>query len=206
MANLFLLRHAQNESANFVEEQILNPSQSDPLSPAGRATAERAATACTLAFDLILSSSLLRAEQTATAFAERTSATKEILIDRRLNERIPPRSMTLREWKNLQIASYENPEAEVGGLESCRSHLERVRNWWGEFEGGMKERDGKNVLVVSHGGTIEHILRLIYDAPLKSVSSVFVPCDFQHFHHLNFQVQENGKGLWKILALNVSFE
>lgn len=103
--------------------------------------------------DLIITSNLKRAEQTARIIAEELGI-KTVVIDESLKERDGG-----DEWegKTLDRSLYTHPSYVPEGGEGWKEVEERV---WSAFKNHRINHKGKNVLVVSHGGVMR-ILRLM---------------------------------------------
>lgn len=172
MTRFIVVRHGETQWN--VEARIQGKGDS-PLTAAGLAQAQ--AIADRLAserFDVLVSSDLGRAMQTAGAIARRCG--HAIVPDPRLRERDfgAGEGMTYdeidRNWPDVFTRSREtDPDAAVPGGETRRQFHERVRD---AFAALAREHQGKRVAVVAHGGVLAALYRLIHDIPVGKPHSV----------------------------------
>lgn len=148
MQHLHLLRHGQSE-AN--EHHIIAGSHDSPLSPTGIAQAEYAGDTAKrfFKFDLIVSSPMSRALQTARIVAERIGyPTDDILVIDDLRER----NLGDVEGKDYTQAPHHNGNYEdaenVPGVEPIGDLLARVQGVLNE----LHNRPEQNILIVAHNG------------------------------------------------------
>jgi probable phosphoglycerate mutase len=161
-----VVRHGETQWN--VESRIQGHGDS-PLTDAGLAQAE--AIAGRLAperFDVLVSSDLGRAMQTASAIARRCG--HSVLPDPRLRERNfgEGEGMTYAEidraWPDAFSRVREtDPDVAVPGGESRRQFHERVRD---AFAALAREHAGRRVAVVAHGGVLAVLYRFIHDIPV----------------------------------------
>lgn len=105
-------------------------------------------------WDIIFSSNLLRAKQTAEVIAERMG-NKQILLEPRLREVSGGQIEGTTEEE--RILKWGNDWRELDlGMETAESVLARGLS---AIEELTKEHSNKNVLIVSHGSFISHILK-----------------------------------------------
>ena len=162
MSNLFIVRHCESE-ANV--QEILASQMDYPLSDKGRSDAESIAREFkqTQSLDLIIASPLIRAQQTAQAFARLFSI--EILTDHRLLE---------QHLGNYSGMTYEQVEHEpgyehnklkrwdwipVGGGESYARITHRIRDF---FTNRSELYRDKRILIVTHAVTMR-LIRMVLD-------------------------------------------
>ncbi len=153
----FLVRHGETD-AN--KNSILQGLGDDPLNDAGKAQAEKTAEALkNTPIDLIISSNQKRARETAEIISK-TLGDKEIIIEEELHER----SMGDAEGvaRNEAIEKYgkrlyDYEVNDYGG----ESYKEVEKRAWAAFQKHQKIHKHKNVIVVSHGGTIRMLMKQI---------------------------------------------
>ena len=167
MATRFIVvRHGETQWN--VESRIQGQGDS-PLTAAGlaqaQAIAERLASE---PFDVLVSSDLGRAMQTASAIARRSG--HRIVPDPRLRERHfgAGEGMTYTEidsaWPDAFSRVREtDPDMAVPGGESRRQFHERVKD---AFAALAREHQGRRVTVVAHGGVLAALDRMIHAIPV----------------------------------------
>ncbi|HKX24589.1 MAG TPA: histidine phosphatase family protein [Candidatus Saccharimonadales bacterium] len=148
MQHLYLLRHGQSE-ANA--QHIVAGSHDSPLSPIGVAQAEYAGDTAKryLKFDLIVSSPMSRALQTAHIIAKQIGYPADnILVIDDLRER----NLGDVEGKDYTEAPHHNGNYEdaenVPGVEPIDDLLTRVRSVLNQ----LHERPEQSILIVAHNG------------------------------------------------------
>ena len=161
-----VVRHGETE---WNVERRVQGNGNSPLTAAGLAQAE--AIGARLArerFDLLVASDLGRAMQTA----ERISAHCGLPIrrDARLRERNfgEGEGLTYEEidsrWPDVFSRVREtDPDAMIPGGETRRQFHERVR---AAFQSLAHEHAGKRITVVSHGGVLTSLYRIVHDIPV----------------------------------------
>lgn len=152
-ARWFLVRHGETD---WNREPRTMGHEDIPLNENGRHQARAAADALSRQhIDLVVSSDLLRAKETAEIIAKKSKA--ELVLDPQLRERFlgkfQGKSIDERRPHEPVLQSYEGtPE----GAESYQMLEERV---WQTFVAHRKRHTHKNVIIVTHGGPIKHILK-----------------------------------------------
>lgn len=208
MVDVYLLRHGKNHLSTLEESAVIDPDHPDGLLPGEKARLDKNSNHFLnrVPISHCYSSPLPRAMETACLLQKNPAL--RLVIEDRLKEREPPSShhpMTVLEWNALQVASYKNPFESLDNFESCNSHFRRARDFWSQLECQVQEGvipDGSNVVVVSHGGTMEHILRTIYQGRIEAVSKVFATCNHGHFHQLKGTAYQKDL-VWNLHGLNV---
>lgn len=169
-----VLRHGETEwnVAARIQGQL-----DSPLTPAG--VAQAAAIAGRLArerFDALLASDLGRALATAAAIGERCGL--EVVPDARLRERDFGDAGGLtyveaeRRWPGAFSRSPgSDPDAPIPGGETRRQFHERVR---GAFGALAREHEGRRVAVVSHGGVLAALYRIVQGIPVAHAHRVAI--------------------------------
>lgn len=161
-----VVRHGETQ---WNVESRVQGQQDSELTKAGLEQAD--AIAARLAeerFDLLVSSDLGRAMRTAERIAERCG--HEVVADARLRERHfgIGEGLTYGEldyhWPDVFSRVREvDADFMIPGGESRRQFHHRV---CGAFEALAREHDGKRVAVVTHGGVLAALYRLIHDIPV----------------------------------------
>ncbi|MBM3257431.1 MAG: class I tRNA ligase family protein [Candidatus Liptonbacteria bacterium] len=155
-AKWFFVRHASTDW----NEDVRSIGQADPpLSEQGRAEAKRMAENFKgNNVDLIITSDLKRARQTAEMIAEVTGA--EIIVDRKLRERHLgiTQGMPKTERNKLYGDLLYSYDGTPPGGESFKDVEERV---WTSFKQYRALYRKKNVVIITHGGPIRMILKQI---------------------------------------------
>ena len=168
MTRFIILRHGETQWN--VESRIQGHTDSR-LTAAGRAQAAALARRMEReAFDVLVSSDLGRALDTARLIAERTR--HALTTDARFRER----SFGVAEGLTYGELDHEYPEVfskvretdpdfAIPGGESRRQFYERVRL---AFEGAAAEHPGKRVAVVAHGGVLASLYRVIHQLGIST--------------------------------------
>lgn len=184
---LYLVRHAQPLSHHADDDVPALPDHADGLSDAGRlqaaALASSFAPLLAAAGTRLLSSTLPRAAETAALLAgERAQAVEH---DARLNElalRLAG-GATERDSRALQLGAIEHPHESMGGSERLAEHRARVAAWFSEL--CNSPRRPAVCIVVSHGGTMEHVMGLVLGAPVEGLRGAYIDCPCAHYHGLS---------------------
>jgi broad specificity phosphatase PhoE len=149
MANIHLIRHAQ--SVANANQTISGAHDNSPLSELGRLQAKLAGkNAVEFKFDLIVSSPLLRARETAGIIAEALEYPPEnILVIDSLHER----DLGELDGKNytklpLYDSNHDDIEGHTPGLETLDAFFERANQALATIE----QRPEQHILVVCHNG------------------------------------------------------
>jgi probable phosphoglycerate mutase len=173
-ARFIVVRHGETEWN--VATRIQGQTDSE-LTPAGLAQAD--AIGARLArerFDAIIASDLGRAWRTA----ERIAAHSRLPVspDPRLRERSFGQGEGLtyaevdKRWPGVfSRAANTDPDAAIPGGESRRQFHERVR---AAFEALAREHAGRRVAVVTHGGVLAVLYRIVHDIPLAHAHKVAI--------------------------------
>ena len=130
------------------------------------------------AFDLLVSSDLGRALQTAQAIGRATN--REVVTDTRFRERNFGccEGLTYAELHERFPDTFgrhlqdNNPDFRMPDAETRREFYARIA---GAFEALAGEHPGKSVLVVCHGGVIAALFRHIHGIPAAELKSVEIP-------------------------------
>ncbi len=151
--------------------------EDSPLTARGLAQAE--AIADRLArerFDALVASDLGRALRTAAAIGSRCGL--EVVADTRLRERSFGEGEGLdyeeidRRWPDVFIRTgATDPDLAIPGGETRRQFHERVR---AAFSGLAREHTGRRVAVVSHGGVVAALYRIVHDIPVAHAHRIAI--------------------------------
>jgi probable phosphoglycerate mutase len=166
MTRFIVVRHGQTR---WNVEMRVQGQEDSPLTDEGLAQAE--AIARRLAeerFDVLVSSDLGRALQTAEPIARRCGL--PIVRDARLRERHFGEGEGLaydeidRRWPDAFSRVREtDPDAVIPGGETRRQFHDRVHR---AFESLVREYEGKRVAVVTHGGVLAALYRMVHSIPV----------------------------------------
>jgi broad specificity phosphatase PhoE len=155
MPRAFLLRHAQSVSNAHPEALTLPEEEGDRLTPTGVDQAREAGRSLVdCGIDRLLTSPMRRARETAALVGEETGLPVSVLpYVYELREeseygRLDPEEQVLRRGVTRMAAHPEDPDHTVGGAESFRMVVDRVRQLKQELESGPADM---RTLVVSHG-------------------------------------------------------
>ncbi len=166
LTRVIVVRHGQTEWN--VEARIQGQGDSK-LTAEGRAQARAiAARLAAQPFDVLVSSDLGRAAETARAIAERCG--KPIVLDARLRERHfgVGEGMTYEEVDSAYPGAFArirnvDPDFVIPGGESRRQLHERVVS---AMDSIARTHDGKTIVVVTHGGVLATFFRHVHAIPL----------------------------------------
>ena len=167
-----VVRHGETQ---WNVEARIQGHHDSPLTSAGLAQAE--AIAARLAeerFDALVSSDLGRALQTAAPIAALCGLA--VMPDARLRERRfgVGEGLTYEEldqrWPDVfSRLRATDPDVAIPGGETRRQFHERVR---GAFRQLAREHAGRRVAVVSHGGVLAALYRIVHDIPLATAHRI----------------------------------
>ncbi len=134
---------------------------------------------------LLYASPIRRASETATCVAERLQAPiqYETSLAERSFDALP--QLTGHLSRQLQEDGLLDPERSLMGEESVAQHRARVASWFVHLQSQLLAHPDQHVIVVCHGGTIEHLMGLILQAPVAALARYYLPCDCAHFHQLS---------------------
>lgn len=152
MTTLYLIRHGETA---WNREGRFQGSQDIPLNDEGRSQARRLAKTWDRPVDLVLSSPMDRAHETARILADTLG-----LPIHALDPRLAERSYGSAEGLTLAQRHERWPVGEVPGAEALESVHQRAWDFLATVKGQHSER---RVLAVSHGGLINAILGLLTD-------------------------------------------
>lgn len=172
MTRFIVVRHGETQWN--VETRIQGQGDS-PLTAAGRAQAEAIAGRLSgESFDVLVSSDLGRATDTARRIAERRGIA--IVTDARLRERdfgvgegLTYEEIGVRFPDAFSRTRDTDPDYTIPGGESRRAFHERVTAAFADL---AREHEGRRVAVVSHGGVLATIYRFIHGIPIATPHKV----------------------------------
>jgi probable phosphoglycerate mutase len=172
---LVFVRHGESEK-NILK---IKSSTKDkwPLTEKGRSHAETIAQNLSTmgTFDIIISSPILRARQTAEIISERLNL--PIVFDDSIgeyeygnwndltHEEMSRKHQDYLEYKKHEKGTQEHFNFKLGGAESRSDVVVRIRNF---LEKIKKEYSGKNLIVVSHGGINGAIEMVLNNSDLET--------------------------------------
>jgi len=148
MQNLYLMRHGQSQ-ANA--DHVIAGSHESPLSDVGKRQATYAGETAKrfFSFDLIVTSPMIRAQQTAEIVAEQIGYPKENI---RVIDDLRERNLGDVEGKDYSEAPHHNGNYEdaenVPGVEPIDALFQRMQG----VLATLRARSERNILVVAHNG------------------------------------------------------
>ncbi len=205
---IYLIRHAEPLSALVPDEQAPLQEAENHLSANGIKQAESLAAHFSQILGVepveIFCSTLLRARETAEQIASRLDV--NISYTALLNERdFSSQNLASNlELQQLQLWSYQNPALSKYGEETTLAQRERVQKWLSDFTKNVWDDPNKNYVIVCHGGTIEHLVATMMQAPIASISSCVTLCEHAYYHQIAAVFPEPGWLVWRIEAINLS--
>lgn len=119
-------------------------------------------------WDVIYSSDLQRAKQTAEAIGER-NGNIQIHLDPRLRERGGGQIEGTTEAERIAMWGTDWKKLDVG-MEKVESMVERGSSFLEEV---VREHPGKNILIVTHGAFIKHLLHSLLPQSKKEIESIY---------------------------------
>jgi broad specificity phosphatase PhoE len=199
---LILLRHCDPLSVDLGEDDQVIPDRSNGLTAYGREKAAKVGDHIRKNYGnlKIISSPLLRARETAEIVALKLGVS--VKFDPRLEERNFgfTDETTYKESMMYQLESYSAPDARNPGGECIRDHRARVEDWCHSLYENMNG-DG-DLLVVSHGGTMEHIHCIFQHSDVDSMAFHYTSCECGNYNAWE-SIFEKPIGLvWRLDKLN----
>ena len=200
---LYLVRHGQPLSELASPDSALVSDMENVLTDTGLAQANRLANQFTqLGAARIFCSPLTRALQTAQPIAMALAVKLE--IDARLSERDYSRTsgLTIKAWRDIQERNYANVSTSFAGEETVESQRKRVEAWYADIEPQIRAAPEQNVVVICHGGTIEHLLGVVMGVPVANMSRYFFACACSSICKLTPMILDDGSFAIRIDAIN----
>lgn len=152
---LLILRHGESHSNAHPEAVALPEAEGDRLTERGWEQARRAARGLRgVKVDLLISSSMRRARETASAISEELGVpvtVNDLIHELRESDEylaLTPEEQKLRRWSRWMSEHGDDPDWAPPGGESFNAVVGRVRRWKAELEAGDPDA---TVLAVSHG-------------------------------------------------------
>ncbi|KEK25863.1 histidine phosphatase family protein [Bacillus gaemokensis] len=185
MTEICLVRHGQTDW-NF--QEIIQGREDIPLNEVGKKQASQSAAALQLAaWDVIISSPLIRAQETAQAIGDAVGI-HSIILD----ERFVERDFGEASGKPVSTVRQLIAEGNVEGMEKDEKIVDRC---FAALKDVAKIHEGKRVIIVAHSHAIKAILHAIspdeitFKTPLKNACISYVK-------------EENGS--WNVLEYNIA--
>ena len=204
--HLVLVRHAESLSQLQTEEELVITDEHDGLTAAGKEqSANLGEHLCGKFWPArIVTSPIRRARETAELIANACRLTAQ--VDERLRERTFgfPLGTTKAESSSFQEQSYKQPVIASFGAESVEQHRIRVTEWLTEFEQSLDHHEATTRIVVSHGGTIEHLQACLSGSPISAMARMFTSCDPGHYHLWTVFRPLDGRLVWRLDGINLS--
>jgi len=179
---LYLVRHAEPLNALIEGDAPLLPDDASVLTPRGEAQAHALAESFrTLRHARVHSSPMPRAHQTALPIA--AACASSLQIDVRLAERDFSRltGLSAAASQALQVQNYQNPNVSLLGEETLAAQRARVRDWLADHLHEIEDSVTRPMIVVCHGGTIEHLFAELIGIPLAAMARYCLACDYACF-------------------------
>ena len=168
----FFVRHGETDYNK--ERRIQGQKESSPLNILGREQARIAGEVLRdKNIEIIFSSDLLRTQETAEIIAKELPNKQEIVLDKRLRERDlgEAEGLTYEETKERFPDIYHYAKKPANN-ENYQEAEERI---WEAVSEHISKHPHKNVLIVSHGGTLRALLRRIHNIDPETFSTITVP-------------------------------
>lgn len=185
MTEICLVRHGQTDW-NF--QEIIQGREDIPLNEVGKKQASQSAAALKLeTWDVIISSPLIRAQETAQAISDAVGI-QSILLDERFVER------NFGEASGKPVPAVRELIAE-GNVEGMETDEEIVKRCFAALQDVAQVHVGKRVIIVAHSHAIKAMLHAIspdeitFKTPLKNACISYVK-------------EENGS--WDVLRYNIA--
>jgi len=148
----------------------------------------------------IVASPLPRARETAEQIARVLEGT--VVLDARLSERRFgfAADVTLSASRRLQVHAFQHPDHRHADGETVREHRARVEAWWRETAAVVAQA---SVVVVSHGGTIDHLFSVLGGAPVEAVATSFTRLEPAAYHGWTLLEPAPAVRVWRLDEVNV---
>ena len=200
---LYLIRHAEPLNAEVTGDAILLPDDASVLTPHGHAQAHAlAADFAQLHNATVFSSTMPRARQTAEPIAAALGATLQ--LDARLAERDFSRltGLSAQASQALQQQSYLNPAVSLIGEETLAAQRARVSAWLADRMADLEAAIEAPMIVVCHGGTIEHVFAELIGIPLAAMARYFLACEYACFVAIR-PMRFDGELVYRVEGVNL---
>jgi 2,3-bisphosphoglycerate-dependent phosphoglycerate mutase len=202
VTHVYLIRHAQQFSAHN-DQGLLLADHEDGLTEKGHTQARRLAERVVheIQPDVLYSSSLLRARQTARHVGDATGLPLNIdpdLAELRLN--CPPDVSAAVEFDGwVRARRYPYTPAFPGGEALTDLHRRGAQ----AFDRMSTTHQDKSIVVVTHGGLIEMVFYYLLGIPIERNLVSLVHCDYTSLFHWRWlEIKDLHLGGWDLLAVN----
>ena len=172
MKHLYYVRHGESD-ANVAalwsgsHDAVLTPHGIEQAKTAGKKAHDEG-----LTFDLIISSPLQRAHNTAKIIAEETGyPSDKIILDKNLQERFFGALEGTKHEKEL-IDAYWNNETVIDSTEDVET-LEALHTRARNILASLKDRPEDTILIVSHGAFGRAMRRILEDLPPTTIVNAY---------------------------------
>ncbi|ABS22871.1 histidine phosphatase family protein [Bacillus cytotoxicus] len=185
MTEICLVRHGQTDW-NF--QEIIQGREDIPLNEVGKKQASQSAAALQLeTWDVIISSPLIRAQETAQAIGEAVGI-HSIILDERFVER------NFGEASGKPVATVREQIA-IGNVEGMETDEEIVNRCFTALQDVAKKHAGKRIIIVAHSHAIKAILHAILPEEITFKTPLKNAC-------INYVKEDQGK--WEVLKYNIA--
>ncbi|MFJ8530653.1 histidine phosphatase family protein [Bacillus sp. NPDC094106] len=185
MTEICLVRHGQTDW-NF--QEIIQGREDIPLNDVGKKQAGQSAAALQLeAWDVMISSPLIRAQETARVISEAVGI-HSIFLDERFVER------NFGEASGKPVPTVRERIAE-GNVEGMESDEEIVNRCFTALQDVAQMHAGKRIIIVAHSHAIKAILHAISPEEITFKTPLKNAC-------INYVKEEHGK--WDVLRYNIA--
>jgi broad specificity phosphatase PhoE len=208
MIELLCVRHGESSSMAASRVAGVLADEDNGLTASGRAQSEalgRLLSARTGTRYQLIASPLRRARETADILLGHLGLA-ECTVDPRLCERRFdfPRGTSNETSQRLQLEAALRPELLPPFGEAIGEHRARVRAWFDDFVAVAEE--GATYVVVSHGGTTEHLQSCLLGRPLSALGTSFTACGPAHYHHWTRLEPLRGHFVWRLDGIDLRAE
>ncbi len=106
-------------------------------------------------------------------------------------------ALLTRQMREQQISAYLAPQSSVEGAESVTAHRCRVQEFFTDVI-DRERASARTVVVVAHGGTIEHLLGCFLGSLNFTLSSYFTALPCAAYHEITSVVPRANANVWRI--------
>ncbi len=187
MTTFLLVRHGETD---WNREGRLQGTRDIPLNEAGRSQARRLAEAWDETGDVLVSSPLSRARETAEILGARLG-----LSLRSTDERLVERGFGACEGLTIAERKERYPDFVIPGMEPQESVLSRARNF---LDSLTLEHPGRRIIAVSHGGFINAVLAMVSGGEVGTGKTLLGNASVSRIDY--------GATGWKVVSVGRTFE
>ncbi|MRD47988.1 histidine phosphatase family protein [Caenimonas koreensis] len=197
---VLLVRHAEPLSAGRLDHELAPSDEENALSDEGQRQSQALGRMLEAGdFDRaeFHCSPIRRAQDTfliATKDRGRIACIDSRLAELRLNM-VPMRTMA--QVRAEQIEAYMAPESSVHSSESVVDHKARVSQFFDEVI-NPRRQDSRTLVIVAHGGTIEHLLGCFIGSLPSALTSYFTAMPCCAYHELANVAPVPGRCVWRL--------